>query len=95
MDKDLKESADVLFNSMGLNMTTAINTFVRQCLREESIPFQIKPYNDYRAKIESSLRQAKEGKLVSFNLDELEALEDMDIEKACGFLEARRKEASL
>jgi len=95
MDKDLKESADVLFNSMGLNMTTAINTFVRQCLREESIPFQIKPYNDYRAKIESSLSQAKEGKLVSFNLDELEALEDMDIEKARGFLEARRKEASL
>ena len=95
MDKDLKESADILFNRMGFNMTTAINTFVRQCLREESIPFQIKPYNDYKAKIESSMRQADEGKLVSFTLAELEALEDMDTEKACNFLESRRKEASL
>jgi len=87
MDRDLKESADALFNKMGLNMTTAINTFVRQCLREECIPFQIKPYNDYKAKIESSLQQANEGKLISFTLDELEALEDMDTDRAIEFIE--------
>ena len=94
MDRDLKESADVLFSSMGFNMTTAINTFVRQCLREETIPFQIKPYNDYKAKIESSMRQADEGKMISFTLTELEALEDMDTKKAYDFLDSRRKEAN-
>jgi len=93
MDRDLKESADVLFSSMGFNMTTAINTFVRQCLREETIPFQIKPYNDYKAKIESSLRQADEGQLISFTMDELQALENMNIETAREFVEARRKDA--
>ena len=92
MDRDLKESADALFNKMGLSMTSAINTFVRQCLREEAIPFQIKPYNDYRAKIESSLQQADEGNVISFTLDELEALEDMDINKAREFIETRRKD---
>ena len=95
MDRDLKESADALFNRMGLNMTTAINTFVRQCLREEAIPFQIKPYNDYRMKVEASMRQADEGKLISFTIDELEALEDMGTEKAREFLEVRRKEATV
>jgi len=94
MDKDLKESADALFNMMGLNMTTAINTFVRQCLREESIPFQIKPYNGYRAKVEMSLRQAKEGRLTAFTTDELEALEDMDTDLALEFISKRRKEAT-
>jgi len=94
MDKELKERADILFNMMGFNMTTAINTFVRQCLREESIPFQIKPYNDYRAKIEHSVQQADEGRLTTFTVTELEVLEDMDTEKALEFMETRRKEAN-
>jgi len=42
MDKDIKERADALFNSLGFNLTTAINTFVRQALREQAIPFQPK-----------------------------------------------------
>jgi len=92
MDRDLKESADALFNKMGFNMTTAINTFVRQCLREETIPFQIKPYNAYKAKVEASTKQADEGRLVSFTIDELEALEEMDIDKAHEFIEVRRKD---
>ena len=94
MDRDLKERADILFNSMGLNMTTAINTFVRQCLREESIPFQIKPYNEYKAKVEYSLKQADEGRVTVFTIDELEALEDMDTVAALAFINARKKEVN-
>jgi len=95
MDKDLKESADILFSNMGLNMTAAVNTFVRQCLRDESIPFQIKPYDNYKSKIESSLRQADQGKLITFSLEELESLEEMDTAKAVELLESRRKESGL
>ena len=95
MDRDLKEQADILFSKMGLNMTTAVNTFVRQCLREDSIPFQIKPYDDYKAKIELSLRQADEGKLTAFSIEELESLEDMDVENAIEFIEVRQKESRI
>ena len=42
MDKDIKERADALFNALGFNLTTAINTFVKQALREQAIPFQPK-----------------------------------------------------
>jgi len=42
MDKDVKEQADRLFNELGFNLTTAINTFVKQALREKAIPFYIK-----------------------------------------------------
>jgi len=42
MEKDIKERADALFNALGFNLTTAINTFVKQALREQAIPFQPK-----------------------------------------------------
>jgi len=42
MDSEIKEQADRLFSELGLNMTTAINAFVRQALRERAIPFYIK-----------------------------------------------------
>jgi len=41
MDKDIKISADKLFNELGFNMTTAVNAFIRQALRERAIPFYI------------------------------------------------------
>ena len=94
MDRELKEHADILFGRMGLNMTTAVNTFVRQCLREESIPFQIKPYDNYKAKIKLSMEQADDGKLVEFTMSELESLENMETDDALEFIEIRRKEAS-
>ena len=45
MDKDVKEQADNLFNELGFNLTTAINAFVKQALREKAIPFYIKADN--------------------------------------------------
>jgi addiction module RelB/DinJ family antitoxin len=47
MDKDTKERADILFNALGFNFTTAINTFVKQALREQAIPFQPKLKRKY------------------------------------------------
>jgi len=76
-------------------MTTAVNTFVRQRLREESIPFQVKPYDDYKAKLNQSLQQANDGKLISLSLDELESLEDTNTDTTLEFLKTRRKESGL
>jgi DNA-damage-inducible protein J len=41
IDKDLKQQAEVFFNDLGINMTTAFNIFVRQSLRQGKIPFEI------------------------------------------------------
>lgn len=41
MDEDLKKQADILFNELGLNLSTAFNVFVRQAVREQAIPFVI------------------------------------------------------
>jgi DNA-damage-inducible protein J len=41
IDRDLKAQADRLFNEMGMNLTTAVNVFVRQAVLEKAIPFRI------------------------------------------------------
>lgn len=41
MDEDLKKQADALFDELGLSFSGAVNVFVRQCLREDGLPFAI------------------------------------------------------
>lgn len=41
VDSTLKEESDMLFKSLGLNMSTAINMFLTKCVKTSSIPFKI------------------------------------------------------
>lgn len=41
MDRELKKQAEAVLSDMGLNMTTAMNMFLRQVVRQGRIPFEI------------------------------------------------------
>lgn len=41
-DKAIKEQAEQIFTELGLNMTTAVNMFLRTTIREHGIPFELK-----------------------------------------------------
>ena len=41
MDTELKKQAETMLSDMGLNMTTAMNMFLRQVVRQGKIPFEI------------------------------------------------------
>jgi len=41
-DVDVKCAAEQLFNELGLNLTTAVNMFLRQAIRTGGIPFEVK-----------------------------------------------------
>lgn len=41
MDAELKKQAETMLADMGLNMTTAMNIFLRQVVRQGKIPFEI------------------------------------------------------
>ena len=48
IDDKLKKEAEKLFNDLGINMSSAINVFLKQSVREQKIPFQIrKEYPNY------------------------------------------------
>ena len=42
IDKDIKIQAEKLFEALGINMTSAVNIFLRQAIRENGIPFEVK-----------------------------------------------------
>ena len=81
IDEDIKREAENLFNRIGMNMSVAINIFFRQALREQAIPFELKPYDDYYSgarleRILHSLAQADRGEIITKPLAELEAMEN-------------------
>lgn len=39
IDSELKKEAQILFEKMGLNMTTAVNMFLAQAVRNQAMPF--------------------------------------------------------
>ena len=39
---EVKEEANAIFNNLGLNMSTAINMFLKRAIYERGIPFDVK-----------------------------------------------------
>ena len=66
MDEALKKQAELLFDDMGLNMTTAITQFTKAVVREGKNPFEIaaNPFNSAanQARLLESVKQLDEGK---------------------------------
>lgn len=40
IDSQLKQEADRLFSDLGMNFSTAVNTFLRQAVRDQGLPFR-------------------------------------------------------
>lgn len=81
IDEDIKREAESLFNKIGMNISTAINVFFRQAIREQAIPFELKPYDDYYSgkrltRILHSVAQAERGEILTKTMAELEAMEN-------------------
>ncbi len=73
LDRDVKERAELLFNDLGMNLSTAFNVFARQSLRQGKIPFEIydpfySPQNQER--LDRSIAAAEAGKLTVHDLIE-------------------------
>ena len=41
VNEEVKKEADQLFENLGLNLSSAVNIFLRQAIREQGIPFQV------------------------------------------------------
>ena len=42
MDSDIKKECEALYGELGLNLTTAINVFLRQSIRAGGFPFEVR-----------------------------------------------------
>ena len=51
VDENVKKEAETLFKKMGLNMSTAMNLFLKKCILEQGIPFELKVPNRETRKV--------------------------------------------
>ena len=42
LDSEFKEQAQQVFNNLGMDMTTAINIFLRQAIQYQGLPFDVR-----------------------------------------------------
>jgi DNA-damage-inducible protein J len=75
IEENLKQQAEQLFSDLGMNMTTAINVFIRQSVSYGGIPFEIVRredfYSDYNQQIlKKSINQLEAGQGKSHELIE-------------------------
>ena len=42
MDRDIKKQCEAIYGELGINLTTAINVFLRQSLRAGGFPFDVR-----------------------------------------------------
>lgn len=69
-DRQVKEAAEKLYTDLGLNMTTAINMFLRASIRENGIPFDLKlstPNSETVKAIEEGRRVALERDIKAYD----------------------------
>jgi DNA-damage-inducible protein J len=80
LDRSLKSRADQMFEDMGMNLSTAITVFLKQSVRRGQIPFRIEADSFWsernQTRLQESLQQLKEGKVVIKTTEELEAMEN-------------------
>ena len=76
VDEKVKKEAEELFHEMGLNMSTAMNIFLKRCILEEGIPFELKVPNKKTLK---ALDDVNKGKGLSKEFNNIkELMEDLN-----------------
>ena len=63
VDENVKRNVEALFDSMGMNVSTAVNMFFKQCLTENALPFQPRAKSDISLK--KALREAQGQALIN------------------------------
>lgn len=81
MDAEDKRRAEQLFNSLGFNMSTALNMFIKQALRYNGLPFDVSlPDNDdffySKANVEHLNRSIEQYKTGQFKVHDLIEVEE-------------------
>ena len=64
IDAKTKKEAQELFKDMGMSLTTAVNIFLKQAVREQRIPFYV-GQPKYKEEVYQAMRDVEQGKNLS------------------------------
>ena len=73
VDETVKNNVEILFNLMGMNISTAVNVFFKQCLMEGALPFQprVNRFDTLEDVLRETQAQAKINGTSEMTLDEI------------------------
>ena len=73
IDNELKKQSEVLFAELGMNLTTAINVFLRQAVQDGGFPFKVRldvPNKRTAAAIEEALALITDKNTKKYSVEE-------------------------
>ena len=76
VDKETKDNANRVFKEVGLDMSTAVNIFLKQVIRSNGIPFNVSANTPNQTTL-NAIREAEKGNMKSFSSIE-DLMEDLD-----------------
>ena len=80
VDENVKKEAEILFKKMGINMSTAMNLFLKKCILEQGIPFELKVPNKETLKAMQETEDILSGKIERKGYNSAEELfEDLGV----------------
>ena len=76
LDSEVKEQAQQVFNHLGMDMTTAINIFLRQAIQYQGLPFDVRL--DENRKLLEVLRDLNQNRNMSQSFESVsDLMEDL------------------
>lgn len=57
VNETIKKEVEALYKELGLNMSTAINLFLKKCLAEQGLPFELKLPNKETVRVIQDIEQ--------------------------------------
>ena len=78
VDSDLKKKAEAIYSELGMNLSTAINVFLRSSIRSGGIPFDLR-LDAFNAETLTAMNDVNNGSGLSKPFESVSALkEDLD-----------------
>ena len=78
MEKDLKERFSEICDSIGMNMSTAINIFANAVVDKRKIPFDVEAPSNYNVKFMQTINamrdEIKKSNMKELSLDEINSI---------------------
>lgn len=62
VDESLKQEAELLYRDLGMSLSTAFNVFLRQSIREQRLPFEVRK-NVPNATTIAAIKAAEQGEM--------------------------------
>lgn len=80
IDEKTKKEMEKVCEELGMNVSTALNIFIKKMTREKRIPFDVSIDPFYSKSnmdaLDKSIKQLEEGNIVTKTIEELEAMEN-------------------